>query len=265
MQKRIPDENRNDEVGVLGQSFNIMLDRLEKSFLRQKRFSANAAHELKTPLAIINAGIQVLQLEEHPSVSDYEEMLATTERNVKRLMTVVDDQLKLYDEQEQFYIVPINLQEMFELIRIELYPFLVEKDIEIELRIGLWNVLGNQALLYRTFFNLLENAVKYNRDGGKILIETKVENTEGKIIISDTGNGIPTDELQRIFEPFYRVNKSRSRKTGGVGLGLSIVKTIIEKHRWNISVDSVFGQGTTFTITLKNDQKRIENPMSRNY
>jgi signal transduction histidine kinase len=223
LQKRIPDENRNDEVGVLGQSFNIMLDRLEKSVLRHKRFSASVVRELKMPLVLINAGIQALQLKENPSISDYEEMLAITLNNVKRLMTVVDDLLTLYDEQLRFYTTTINLQEIFELIRYELLPFLAEKHIKIELSCRLRNVRGNPALLYRTFFNLLENAVKYNRDGGKIVIETKEENNVGKIIISDTGNGIAADELQRIFEPFYRVNKSRSRNTGGVGLGLSIV------------------------------------------
>ncbi|MDG0810351.1 sensor histidine kinase [Cohnella rhizosphaerae] len=248
LQQRIPDEKRNDEVGVLGNSFNNMLDRLEKSFLRQKQFSANAAHELKTPLATIHAGIQVLHLEESPSLSEYEETIETTERNVRRLMAVVDDLMSLYDEREEFDTTAINLQDMFESICSELRSFLDEKHIEIELYCGLGTVQGNQVLLYRVFFNLLENAAKYNKVGGKIRIETKVENEVGQIIISDSGNGIPSDELQQIFEPFYRVNKSRSRKTGGVGLGLSIVKTIIEKHGWKISVDSVLGKYSVFTI-----------------
>lgn len=250
MQERIPDGNGNDEVGALGHSFNIMLDRLEKSFLRQKRFSANVAHELKTPLATINAGIQVLHLEKKPSISDYEETLATTERNVNRLIAVVDDLMSLYDEQEEFNTTSVDLQDMFESICRELHPIFEEKHIEIELCCGLPTVRGNQVILYRACFNLVENAAKYNKEGGKILIETKKEEGIGQIIISDIGNGIPADELQQIFEPFYRVNKSRSRKAGGAGLGLSIVKTIIEKHGWKISVDSVLGHGSTFTITL---------------
>lgn len=110
-------------------------------------------------------------------------------------------------------------------------------------------VSGNPILLYRACFNLVENAVKYNRDGGEISIETRSEGRLGKIVVSDTGSGIPSDELQQIFEPFYRVNKSRSRKTGGAGIGLSIVKAIVEKHGWKISVESDLGKGSTFTIT----------------
>ncbi|MHB8064808.1 MAG: sensor histidine kinase [Ruminiclostridium sp.] len=250
LQERILDGNGNDEVGALGHSFNIMLDRLEKSFLRQKRFSANVAHELKTPLATINAGIQVLHLEKNPSISDYEETLATAERNVNRLIAVVDDLMSLYDEQEEFNTTSIDLQDMFESICRELHPVFEEKHIEIELCCGLKNVYGNQVLLYRACFNLVENAVKYNKDGGRISIETKAKGQAGWIIISDTGNGIPADELQQIFEPFYRVNKSRSRKMGGAGLGLSIVKAVVKKHGWEISVDSELEQSSTFTITF---------------
>lgn len=249
LQERISYENGNDEVGALGHSFNIMLDRLENSFLRQKRFSANVAHELKTPLATINAGIQVLHLEKNPAVSEYEETLATTERNVKRLMEVVDDLLNLY-EQEGLVTAPIDLQDMLASVLRELRQVLEDKHIETELSCKLKSVYGNQVLLYRACFNLVENAVKYNKDGGRISVKTEREAGVGRIIVSDTGHGIPTEELQHIFEPFYRVNKSRSRKTGGAGLGLSIVKAVVEKHGWEISVDSEVEKGSTFTITF---------------
>jgi signal transduction histidine kinase len=250
LKQRITDNHRKDEIGALGHAFNIMLDRLEKSFLKQKRFSANVAHELKTPLAIINAGIQVLHLDKSSSVSEYEEMFATTERNVRRLMAVVDDLMKLYDENEKFDTISVNLQDMFESILGELNPMFEDKYIKTELRCNLKTVFGNQVLLYRACFNLVENAAKYNKDYGKIFIETKMYDKVGLIIITDTGNGIPADELEHIFEPFYRVSKSRSRKEGGAGLGLSIVKTIIEKHEWKLSVDSTQGQGSIFTISL---------------
>lgn len=249
LKKRIPHVGRKDEVGVLAHSFNIMLDRLEKSFLKQKRFSANVAHELKTPLAIIHAGTQVLHMEKNPSKSEYEETLAITEKNVKRLMAVVDDLMNLYDEKEGFETTSICLKDMFETICSELHPHFEEKQIVTELHCELHNVKGYEALLYRAFFNLIENAAKYNKIGGKIHIKAMEINGVGQISISDTGNGIYSDELLQIFEPFYRVNKSRSRKTGGVGLGLSIVKTIIEKHGWKITVDSTFGQGSVFTIS----------------
>lgn len=250
LQYRITDEKRNDEVGILRRSFNVMLDRLEMSFLRQKRFSANVAHELKTPLATINAGIQVLNLEENPSILDYKETLATTERNVKRLMAVVDDLLRLCDEQKKFDMEAIAIRDMFESICNELRPLLEEKHIKTEINCQVQTICGNPSLLYRACFNLIENAAKYSKDGGKITVEVKTEDGIGKIKITDTGSGIPKDEIQHIFEPFYRVNKSRSRKTGGAGLGLSIVKTIIEKHGWKIDVDSVLEVGSVFTITF---------------
>ncbi|GKU26792.1 sensor histidine kinase [Clostridium folliculivorans] len=248
LQKRIPNLYTKDEVGMLSNSFNAMLDRLEESFVKQKRFSANAAHELKTPLSTINASIQVLHLDKNPAASDYEETFETIERNVKRLIMVVDDLMKLYDENDQLEIVPIDLKSMFEAIICELIPVIENQNIETELICGLKTVKGNQILVYRAFFNLIENAAKYNKDGGKIVIEAKREGEVGKITIKDTGNGIPAYELQHIFEPFYRVSKSRSRKTGGAGLGLSIVKTIVEKHGWKVSVNSELGEGSTFTI-----------------
>lgn len=250
LKQRIPEDNRKDEVGALGDTFNNMLDRLEKSFLRQKRFSANVAHELKTPLATINAGIQVLHLDKTPSISEYEEVLATTERNINRLIAVVDDLMSLYDENEKLEIVPINFPNMFESILCELHPVLEDKHIKTEQKYDILEACGNPVLIYRACFNLVENAVKYNKDSGTIRIVTKVNEKSGQIIISDSGNGIPADELEQIFEPFYRVDKSRSRKEGGAGLGLSIVKTIIEKHGWEIAVNSTLEQGTVFTITF---------------
>ncbi|SHI20766.1 Signal transduction histidine kinase [Sporobacter termitidis DSM 10068] len=249
LKRRIPDDKGHDEVGTLGRSFNIMLDRLEKSFLMQKRFSANVAHELKTPLATINAGIQVLRLDEAPSVADYEKILATTERNVARLIGVVDDLMALCYEDEDFYLSDIALSEMFEAVRAELASVLDAKRIETDISCNGISVRGNPELLYRACFNLVENAAKYNADGGKITITARAAGGARQIVIADTGSGIPEDELQNIFEPFYRVNKSRSRKTGGAGLGLSIVKTIIEKHGWDIRADSAPGQGAAFTIT----------------
>jgi signal transduction histidine kinase len=250
LQMRIPEEGRSDEIGALGHSFNIMLERLQKSFMQQKRFSVNVAHELKTPLSTIRAGIQVLNLENSPSIEDYEETLLTTERNLNRLTAIVDDLMRLCDEQELFDTTNIELEEMFAAICHELQPIFEEKDIEIVTKCKLQAVRGNQGLIYRACFNLIENAAKYNKKNGKIEIETKSGNGLGEIKITDTGSGIPSDELEQIFEPFYRVNKSRSRKTGGAGLGLSIVKTIIERHGWKIAVDSVLGQGTIFTITF---------------
>lgn len=250
LESRIPEENRNDEVGTLSRSFNVMMERLEKSFLKQKRFSANVAHELKTPLATMNASLQVLRLEENPSIEEYEESLATAERNVGRLIAIVDDLMRLCDEQEEFSKSAVDLHAMFESILKELEPVLSEKHIVADLNCMLKTVSGNPGLLYRACFNLIQNAAKYNKEGGSILIETATQGKIGQIIVRDTGIGIPADELPQIFEPFYRVNKSRSRKEGGAGLGLSLVKTIVEKHGWKISVSSIPGEGSAFIMSF---------------
>lgn len=155
LQYRIADEERNDEVGILGHSFNVMLDRLEASFLRQKRFSANVAHELKTPLATINAGIQVLNLEEDPSVSDYKETLATTERNIKRLMAVVDDLMRLCNGQEKFDVDAVAVRDMFESIGNELRPLLEEKHVETQIDCQVQTICGNSGLLYDMLYRTL--------------------------------------------------------------------------------------------------------------
>lgn len=253
LDERIVDENRTDEVGALCRSFNTMLERLSNSFDDQKRFSANVAHELKNPLATMNASVQVLHLEKTPTPLDYEQVLESVERNTKRLRVIVDDLMRLTDEGIQFEIETIHLDTLFSSIFTELTPLLADKHIDTEVNCQLLPVIkGNRSLLYQAFFNLLENAVKYNRDSGRITVMSLSEsnNNIGEILISDTGSGIPSNELNKIFEPFYRVNKSRSRKTGGAGLGLSVVKTIIERHGWNITVESIEGKGTTFIIRL---------------
>ena len=167
--------------------------------------------------------------------------------------------MRLCDEQEQFEKNEIPLSELFSAIFAELTPSLVEKHIQTEIDCTEYPaVIGNYGLLYRAFFNLVENAVKYNREGGSIAISSSAKNNIGEICIKDTGNGIPQEELPLVFEPFYRVNKSRSRKTGGAGLGLSVAKTIIERHGWGITVESAVETGTEIVIHLYNTKTQLE-------
>lgn len=169
----------------------------------------------------------------------------------------LQDLMRLCDEQEQFEKDEISLFELFSAIFAELTPSLTEKRIQTEMDCTEYPVvMGNYGLLYRAFFNLIENAVKYNRDRGFITIFSSVKNNIGEICIKDTGNGIPQEELPLIFEPFYRVNKSRSRKTGGAGLGLAVAKTIIERHGWSITAESVIERGTEFVIHFYNNMER---------
>lgn len=246
MGERIAEHDTLDEIGSLAHSFNAMLDRLEQSFLRQKRFSANVAHELKTPLATMNAGIQVLHLDEQPTIEDCLETLDTAERNVKRLIGVVDDLFLLTDERAEEYDDEIHVREMFEDILVELLPLYSEKRLKMVSELKAEVIRGNSTLARRAFFNLLENAMKYSCEGGRITVSAG----EGQIRVTDEGVGIPEADLEKVFEPFYRVDQSRSRKVGGAGLGLSIVKAICEKHGWTVRAESVPKGGTVMAVEL---------------
>lgn len=243
--ERIPEAGLSDEIGGLSHSFNAMLDRLEQAFAQQKHFSANVAHELKTPLATMNAGIQVLRLDEQPSMEDINDTLDVAQRNVKRLIDVVDDLFLLADERKEEYTDKIPLDELFDSILRELEPLYAEKRLKVLCDIQMDAITGNRTLVQRAFFNLAENAMKYSPDGGSVTIKAK----DDEISITNTGEGIPKADLDRVFEPFYRVDSSRSRKTGGAGLGLSIVKAIVEKHGWAVTAQSEPKQETIMTVS----------------
>ena len=240
---RLPDPGSKDELGRLTHSFNGMLERLEESFQKQRRFSANVAHELKTPLATMKASAQVLELEETPTKEDYEETLQIMEHSTDRLIQVVDDLLLMNREEQEQNWEEVSLPEMFAGIVAEVKAAYPEKSCAVTLELKREHVMGNASLIYRAFFNLVENAWKYNQSNGQIYISSETESGVGKIIIQDTGIGIPEDQLDLIFEPFYRVDLSRSRKIAGAGLGLSLVEEILQKHHWNIQVESSLRKG----------------------
>ncbi|MFE9279232.1 HAMP domain-containing sensor histidine kinase [Paenibacillus glucanolyticus] len=246
-----------DEVGSLAESFNIMLDRLNRSFENQKQFAANAAHELKTPLTTIKAGIQVLKMDEAPSVNDYKENIDITEQSTERLIKVVDDLLNLNSTKNEHFADEIALQEVIEDILNELSIFIDERNIAVSFENCEHTFIGNKSLIHRALYNLIENAVKYNGSGGRIQINSEMIETVILIHISDTGMGIADDELPNIFEPFYRVDKSRSREIAGSGLGLAIVKSIVEKHKGQVRVRSEQGVGTTFSLQFSSNDSDL--------
>lgn len=249
LKERIPERAASDEIGSLISSFNSMLDRLDQSFQQQKQFSANAAHELKTPLATINAGIQVLYLDEQPGREDCLETLEIAEKNVKRLMDVVDNLFLLSNESIEQYGDIISVKDLFADILKELSPLYEEKYFEIMCEIQMISFKGNRTLIRRAFFNLVENAMKYSSDRGKIIISAE----NGRISISNMGAVIPEEDLNKIFEPFYRVDQSRSRQIGGAGLGLSIVKVIAEKHGFTIKAESGADGVTKITMIISSN------------
>ena len=239
----------SSETELLYRSFNTMMERLNRSFSMQKNFSAKVAHELKNPLATIITNAQVAKLGPL-SAEEYLHTLDTIERNAKRLQLIIENLFHLYDGQSEFECRRIQLDEMFSNILEEISPKLQEQNITATVDCtGFPSVIGNYDLLYRAFYNLIENAIKYNVKNGEIHITSEIYSNRGKMIVSDTGCGISAEHLPQIFDPFYRVNTSRSHKTAGSGLGLSIVESIIERHGWSISVSSEVGRGTLFTIS----------------
>lgn len=231
-----------DEIADLAISFNRMLGRLNSSFEAQKRFSATAAHELKTPLSSIITNVEVLELDEQPTYEDCLETITLVKDNATRMEHLVLDLLHTYSTGEIQKKEACNLREICEK-NCEIQKAIDRKGISYEI-IGEGIVQGDALLLERAVGNLISNAFRYNHVNGSV----KIHLSDKNLCISDTGIGIPEKQIKRIFEPFYRVDVSRSRILGGSGLGLSITKQILDNHKADIFVYSQEGQGTDIQI-----------------
>lgn len=251
LSRRVEHQDRQDEIGQLAVSFNHMMDKVSASFERQQRFSASAAHELKTPLATILVNLDVLDMEEKASAAQMERVLSIVRTNTERMIQLVDNLFQLTAKTGDGMCEEVLLEEMFAEILEEQTPQLDAKHLSVSLS-GLsgMKLAGNPTMLYRAMSNLVENAVKYNRENGSISISASRQEGNTIIKISDTGIGIPEEECERIFEPFYRVDQSRSRSVGGSGLGLALVKDIVEKHGGSIRVNSRAELGSEFILYL---------------
>ena len=247
--RRVEIQDRQDEIGQLALSFNRMMDKVSASFERQKRFSASAAHELKTPLATILVNLDVLNLEEQPARDRTDQVLSVVRTNTERMIRLVDDLFRLSAEKDNEMCEEVPLEEGFLEVLEELAPQMEDKQLSVSVSdmTGM-KLTGNRVMVTRTMGNLVENALKYNRESGSVSISAEIRGEKVWIRVSDTGIGISQEELTHIFEPFYRVDQSRSRAVGGAGLGLSLVKDIVEKHGGEISVESVAGEGTVFLL-----------------
>lgn len=251
LSKRINVPQTKDEIENLSLSFNKLLERLEREFERERRFSANAAHELKTPLATIITSAQVLKLSDEITLEEYRENLGITLQSARRLSDVVEGLLMLYRTDQDVSFDTVNISQMFYGIQKEIEPLYFAKHILIKYELNIDTLRGNQLLLYRAFFNLVENAYKYTEKNGTITITSYRKENENIICISDTGIGIPADDLEHIFEPFYRADKSRSRKISGAGLGLAITKEIFALHKACITINSSQNSGTIVEVRFK--------------
>lgn len=239
-----------DEIYKLSKSFNDMLLRIKKSFEMEKNFSASASHELKIPLSIMKSSIQVLKLSDNPTIEEYEENIEVIEENIEKLIDIVNSLLLLTSSDTGLF-EKINIKDVTDKIILDYKNDLNSKNINIVNNIQGCNINSNKSLINCVFENIISNAIKYNKPYGRIDIDFKDEKDYIKFIIKDTGIGISKDNLQNIFNPFFREDISRSKDINGNGLGLSLVKNILEKINGNILIESEKNLGTEVLLILK--------------
>ncbi|WP_376796513.1 sensor histidine kinase [Thermogemmatispora sp.] len=241
-----------DEIKELADAFDAMLARLGETFAQQGRFVANVAHELRTPLAAMRASLEVVTSDPQARLEDYQEMAAAQERALSRLEALVSNMLLLVrSEQPLSTCCEVSLGPLLEEVVQELQPLAQEHGVSLVLEnLPDLVVSGDELLLARVFSNLVENAICYNRPGGEVRVNGLEAEGQARISVADTGIGIAPEEQGRIFDRFYRVDSSRSRHSGGAGLGLSIVAAIVQQHHGQISLWSEPGCGSVFTVSL---------------
>lgn len=245
-------ESGGEEIQELVKSFNQMTGQLSEAFAMQSRFSVSAAHELRTPLAVLRTRLDVFKKKEREQ-KEYDELVQTMETYVDRLSSLISNLLELTETGELPEVEDVSLDSVIKTVVKDLEPVAHEHAVKIHTDIEPLTVRGNASLLYRALYNLVENAIRYNEKEGSISIDLKNQDTAGMVKIADTGVGIAPEARELIFEPFYRVNKSRSREFGGAGIGLSLVKAILKRHGAFIAVDANEPQGSVFTITFPKD------------
>lgn len=251
LSQRVTVPETGDELQHLSCSFNQLLERLEREFQREKRFSDDMAHELKTPLANLIASAQLLQMDEHPTAEDYAEQLEITLHSGKRLAGVVEGMLALHRADQGFETGPVALEPLLADLRRDLEQNYREKELYFQWDVTPAEVTGSASLLRQALGNLLDNAYKYTPAGGSISVSIRLEDRYLVLRISDNGPGIPPEDLDHIFEPFYRADKSRSSKVPGIGLGLALTQDICMLHGAFLSVESTPGKGSCFIVRFE--------------
>lgn len=243
-------EDTVKEFRQLSVSVNLMLDRLSESFATQRQFSGNAAHELRTPLAIMQTKLELFAAEHKNLEGDTAELVRSQAEQLDRLSKLVHTLLEMSNLSSAPRSDRIELAPLVEEIITDLTPLASQNDITMEQDCDNVVITGSDALIYRLVFNLIENAVKYNRRGGSVSVSVHKENNYVVVRVSDTGCGIPEEYRESIFQPFFRVDKSRSRQMGGVGLGLALVHEIVVLHGGSVRAEPGNKSGTVFIVTL---------------
>ena len=245
------EENNVKELNQLGISYNKMLERLSEAFEIQRQFTANAAHELRTPLALMQVQLDLYNSASHPGndADTLQTIKMVTEQNDK-LNRMVKTLLDMSELQSVGRDDKIILDAIVEEVLADLEPLAVEKNIKLIGKCEDATMIGSDILIYRLVYNLVENAIKYNHPLGQVTVTAYQRNKHVYLSVEDTGSGIPKELMERVFEPFFRVDKSRSRELGGVGLGLAFVREIVRVHDGSICIKSGKTGGTIFEVTF---------------
>ena len=245
------EENNVKELNQLGISYNKMLERLSEAFEIQRQFSANAAHELRTPLALMQVQLDLYNSASHPGndADTLQTIKMVTEQNDK-LNRMVKTLLDMSELQTVGRDDKIILDAIVEEVLADLEPLAVEKNIKLIGKCEDATMIGSDILIYRLVYNLVENAIKYNHSLGQVTVTAYQRNKHVYLSVEDTGSGIPKELRERVFEPFFRVDKARSRELGGVGLGLAFVREIVRVHDGSICIKSGKTGGTIFEVTF---------------
>lgn len=262
--------NSKDEIAQLTSSFNEMLARLDNAFSTQKQFSANAAHELRTPLAVLQTNLEVFEKKQEPEMVEYQQLFTMIREQTTRLSQLVGTLLDMTNLKSVPRTDQVALEELVDEVFCDLDPVAEKAGISIHfddnssqdwhtdvhtpdasaLNNNIRNITGSYVLLYRAVYNLVENAIKYNRPNGSVTVSVKEKNGQAMILVKDTGIGISPENQKKIFDPFFRVDKSRSRAMGGAGLGLALVDSIAKEHGGSVKVLESNEKGSIIAFML---------------
>ena len=267
---QLPVPNSKDEIAQLTSSFNEMLTRLDNAFSTQKQFSANAAHELRTPLAVLQTNLEVFEKKQEPEMVEYRQLFTMIKEQTARLSQLVGTLLDMTNLKSVPRTDQVMLEELVDEVFCDLDPVAEKAGISIHfddsssqdlytdvhtpdasaLNNNILNITGSYVLLYRAVYNLVENAIKYNRPNGSVTVSVKEKNGQAMILVKDTGIGISPENQKKIFDPFFRVDKSRSRAMGGAGLGLALVDSIAREHGGSVKVLESNEKGSIIALML---------------
>lgn len=247
--------NSKDEIAQLTSSFNEMLARLDNAFSTQKQFSANAAHELRTPLAVLQTNLEVFEKKQEPEMVEYRQLFTMIKEQTARLSQLVGTLLDMTNLKSVPRTDQVTLEELVDEVFCDLDPVAEKAGISIHFNDSAnqdshTDVTGSYVLLYRAVYNLVENAIKYNRPNGSVAVSVKEKNSQVMILVKDTGIGISPENQKKIFDPFFRVDKSRSRAMGGAGLGLALVDSIAREHGGSVQVLESNEKGSIIALML---------------